>query len=249
MGWCKENIELAKLIVNIIAMCGGVVALKFQCKRTKAMEQSVNINREDNIAQRFAKAIEHLGSEQNAIKLGGIHSLHQIAKDHPQTYSEQVADILCSYIRETYPASEDFKDDKPVDVIAQTILNVITSETFKTIRLDLNGANLNGARFTKANLVGAHLNWVNLNRARFTEASLVGANITDASLVGAQFMTSSLVGTNLTKSNLMKVVFVLTDLSDAKFNITNLSGTRFMDVLNIDKTRGIPDDIVKSYKR
>jgi hypothetical protein len=47
----------------------------------------------------FKNAIEHLGNKEPAIILGGIYALHQIAKDNEE-YSNQVFEILCSYIRE-----------------------------------------------------------------------------------------------------------------------------------------------------
>ncbi len=226
--WWNENLlEVIKIGISSLAVIGGAFALWFQHRRAKAMEENIQVNREDNIAQRFAKAIEHLGNEQNAIKLGGIHSLHQIAREHPETYREQVADILCSYIRETCPRGNNPEKDEPVNIITQTILNVITSNTFKTIKLNLNYSNLKEANLMEANLCDADLLGVNLWNATLWNANLEGTHLLQANLERTYFYYANLKKAILFKANLEMANLEMANLEGANLGGANLKKANF----------------------
>lgn len=96
---------------------GGIlaaIALYFTYQRTSAiMAQTENgrqqieamIKQTENgqrqiCAEQFKNAIDQLGSDKQAIILGGIHTLHHLACYKPEEYAPIVFDILCSFIRE-----------------------------------------------------------------------------------------------------------------------------------------------------
>lgn len=54
---------------------------------------------EKQVAERFSKAVEQLGSENIHVRLGGIYALEQIAKDAEEKYYWQVMETLTSYVR------------------------------------------------------------------------------------------------------------------------------------------------------
>lgn len=73
-------------------------------RRTDALEKQVRINEESNITDMFQKAIEHIGSDNSSIALGGIITIERIAKD--SIYSNestfiQAIDILGSKLNQS----------------------------------------------------------------------------------------------------------------------------------------------------
>ena len=60
--------------------------------------RTLQVNREGQITERFTRAIEHLGNENEEIRLGGIYALERIAKDSPDDY-RSVMEILSTYVR------------------------------------------------------------------------------------------------------------------------------------------------------
>jgi hypothetical protein len=103
---------------------------------------------------------------------------------------------------------------------------------------DLNGANLggadlNGANLGKANLIGVGLNGANLGKANLIEADLIGADLYKANLIGAYLYVANLgkadligadlIGANLDEANLGKANLYWADLSDADLSKADLS--------------------------
>jgi hypothetical protein len=58
----------------------------------------IQVSREGQVTERFTKAIEHLGSEELDVRLGGIFALERIARDSSAD-RDAVAQVLISYIR------------------------------------------------------------------------------------------------------------------------------------------------------
>jgi hypothetical protein len=65
------------------------------------------IDREGQITERFTRAVEQLGSESAAIRLGGIYALERIANDSAKDHAT-VVHVLTSYVREhSFGATKD----------------------------------------------------------------------------------------------------------------------------------------------
>jgi len=73
----------------------------FQRDRTsKAQDRQAQTAAESQITERFGKAIEQLGHSEQAVRIGAIYTLNQIAQEQPETYFWPIMDTLADFIRE-----------------------------------------------------------------------------------------------------------------------------------------------------
>ena len=143
-------------------------------RRAAAAEKTAELTEKGNIAERFKNAIEHLGNNSAVAHLGSIYTLHYIAQE-VEEYRKRVFEILCAYIRGTTihtadrPRNVDSTEIKPTIEI-QSILNLLFIETqgrkiYKGLYVNLEGADLQAARFISANWQEANLRVANLQKA------------------------------------------------------------------------------------
>ena len=163
-------------------------------------------------AEQFKNAIQHLGDEKQAIVLGGVHALHNLAKTFPNEYSKQVFEVLCSFIREE-TAKDDYKkklknveeatafEDKTqvfiLTIVIQTIVDKLFCDEKSRVIYQEYKANLSGAILRKISLSRA-----NLQRARLWGVDFRGASLGNANLQGADLMRADLRETYLREANL-----------------------------------------------
>jgi hypothetical protein len=55
--------------------------------------RTVEVTQEQQITERFTRAIDQLGNDKLSVKLGGIYALERIAKDSPKDHW-QVMEVL-----------------------------------------------------------------------------------------------------------------------------------------------------------
>uniref|UniRef100_UPI00055B4CDE pentapeptide repeat-containing protein n=1 Tax=Myxosarcina sp. GI1 TaxID=1541065 RepID=UPI00055B4CDE len=172
----KTIISAASLIAAIIAAIGLFVNYQDALKDRELTQERL-------VTDRFAKAIEQLGSDKEEVVLGGIYSLERIAKDSPKD-QWTIMEVLTAFVRKNSPippeieeledGSEDqlkaFEKLEPVNIKIQAALTVIGRQNpeqdytldedpeLKTEKLDLSNSNLNGANLNGADLKGANLN-------------------------------------------------------------------------------------------
>jgi hypothetical protein len=148
------------------------------------------------MTERFAQAIEQLGSESLEVRLGGIYSLERTAQEE-RNYHWPIMEVLTSYVRrhaawepgtesdENPPASPKPDIQAILDVIGRRSEHHRTDETVEsgTIDLratDLRGASLRGAHLERASLWAVHLERADLGGAYLGGADLGGANLREA---------------------------------------------------------------------
>ena len=211
------QVTLVQIITGLLVLVG----LYWTSRRVLAAEENVRVAEEGQITERFTRAIEQLGHEEMAIRLGGIYALERIAKDSEKDHGP-IMEVLTAYVREK---ANKLKLDvlrvaerPPTDI--QATLTVISRRKTTDIKrlddffdltnthlagvalyeADLSGANLSGARLTGVNLSGATLYGVNLSGAL-----LIGVNLHGADLHGADLHEASLIGAkNLTEEQVRK---------------------------------------------
>lgn len=178
------------------------------------------------ITDRFSKAVEQLGNEDEPVRIGGIFALERIANDSNKDYWT-IMEVLTSYIREKSPLPETGQITEPIDIDIQAALTVIgrrkgLEDGNKRINLtytNLSKADLIGANLTKANLIGS-----NLIESKLTEANLADADIQRATLIRANLEEANLTDATLTKTNLTQA-----NLENAKLIDGRLSQTKFLN--------------------
>jgi len=186
----------------------------------------ISNSRKQIAAEQFRNAIDHLGDEKQAIALGGVHALHNLAMTFPKEYSQQVFEVLCGFIREE-TTKDEYREKVSVKIepsakkqtavskppIPVTSLNIIRTIVDKIFRYQKE----NKYVYIKyrAILIGAFL-----RRTTFFSANLKLANLRGADLQGAILYSVDLRGANLSGANLRE-----TDLCRAHLQGANLCGT------------------------
>jgi uncharacterized protein YjbI with pentapeptide repeats len=227
---------LRTAVVAGVAALGAGIALLYTAR-------TYRLTRRGQITERFTKALERLGSDQQYVRIGGILGLEQIVRDAPDQAATDAAHVLGHFIRDrapmatsatpapidegnsptsTLPELEELPQELAADV--QTALTALTraeSRTHVDPRevLDLHGLHLVGATLNQADLTGAHLSEVTLTCANLLGAELTGANLLDAELIRAELRRAELSGADLRRATLSGA-----DLSEAKLTEANLSG-------------------------
>jgi hypothetical protein len=129
--------------------------------------RQVQIAERGQITARFKDAVDQLGSESADIRLGGIYSVGQIAKDNPKTYGTLMVEILGAFVRRRSQLPESTENEGVLPVDIEASLRVL----FRRESPSKNPLNL-----TRANLTGADLTAYQNNRA-LAPASVVESRV------------------------------------------------------------------------
>ncbi|WP_334862792.1 pentapeptide repeat-containing protein [Nostoc sp.] len=201
---------------------------------------------QQNVPERFSKAIEQLGNEKIETRFAAIYALERIAKDSPKDHWT-IMEILAAFIRENAPVNQEYEEESrqssklPTDI--QTALTVIgrrdSSKDSVNQKLDLRNTDLSNADLTEANLsrailVGANLQWVNFTRVNLSEADLsvtylCGSILYEANLQKAILPEANLQGVVLRKANLSQAILYDANLEGAILCDANLEGAILCD--------------------
>jgi Pentapeptide repeats (8 copies) len=168
------------------------------------------LNQEGHITDRFTHAIDQLGDDKLAVRVGGIAALGRIARDSAKDH-EPVMESLAAFLREQSSELGRSQEESPsADTphlrgdlqAAATILGYrpVSRRRDESRRINLRNTYLGRAHLRKAHyermaltnadfrsaqLTGIYLNYALLRGARFERAVLEEANFTGAFLVGA----------------------------------------------------------------
>jgi uncharacterized protein YjbI with pentapeptide repeats len=189
------------------------------------LRQQLTLTRQGQVAERFTRAIDQLGSGKLEVQLGGIYGLEQIARqaaDEPQATSDrlQVYEVLTAYIRKhaawspAAPPLDKLAELQQLAPDVQAAFTVLARRTVATndppldlhgvdlrrangLDVHLEGADLRGAHLEQADLLGVHLEGANLDGAHLERAFLGGAHLKGAFLGGAHLERAFLGGAHL----------------------------------------------------
>lgn len=229
----------------LLWLAGGVVAvitLIFTWHRDRDNRAKLQLERDANFTSRYTEAVSQLGSEQIAIRIGGVYALERIAQDSGRDH-DVILQVLAAYVRMDGRQRNREEEERPEDVTAaiQAIRHLAPD---RKIILDLARADLSGARLgqtklgdvilTETHMPHVQLHGANLSRAVLEEATLNGALLMGANLTGARMTGTNLRDAMLTKANLTDADLADADLRGAILARavllgTNLSGARLDD--------------------
>jgi membrane protein implicated in regulation of membrane protease activity len=104
------RIEAIKTGLTVGAGTGGAGALLLAFRRQWLSEHvaqdSTHDATERRVTELYAKAVEQLGHDKAAVRLGGLYSLERLAQDHHE-HRQTVVDVICAYLRMPFePVSE-----------------------------------------------------------------------------------------------------------------------------------------------
>ncbi len=240
----SSQIEFVKTLAQITLGTLVLVSLYVAWRRVKAAEsaaeaaqKTIAVAQEGQITERFTRAIEQLGSDKSAIRLGGIYALERIAKDSEKD-RRQVIEVLTAFIRENSKwdgQPEDEQSFQPVSTDIQGILTILgglnTEYEEPEQRLNLHGTNLQGAEAMRTKLQWAILSNANLQRANFSGSILQGVILTYSCLQGADLSFANLWGVNFAGAKLQHAVLFNANLEAAYFKGADLQDA---DIRNTD---------------
>ena len=245
----SEANEIRKTWAQIIGGAAVLITLYVGLRRVRATERTVEVAQEGQITERFTKAIDQLGNDKLAIRLGGIYALERIARDSRKDHWT-IMEVLIAFVRERVPLEAERKQAEevssqkkpeasllPTDIQAaltvigrrkveheEVGMGVIDLSNTDLGAANLRGANLRGARLWRANLWRANLYEADLRKAMLEEANLMGADLLGADLLGAFLIRANLGGANLGGANLMGAELMGADLGAAYLWRANLGG-------------------------
>ena len=254
----KHNGEFFKVLVTILGGLLVLWGLYLNYRRTKILEKQTKnqakqiqafviqnkITEKGKVDERFKNAIEHLGSDKDAIVLGGIYTLHRIAQED-KSYRQTVFDILCSYIRDEtsslklwsdYPEGE--RGTIKPTIVIQTIIDLLFKTTdsqeyiYTGLKANLNSIRCIHANFDGAHLVGADLNDSHMEGAVFRNVHLESADMFRIKCEGAEINNTHFEGTCFKYANfecayLDQVYFEGSELHKVNFEGAYLSDVHF----------------------
>ena len=213
----KERLDAeADIRSSLIQMIGGTVLLA----GLYFTYRGFRLTREGHVTDRYAKAIELLGSDKLEVRLGGVYALERLARDSRERDSSTILEVLCAYVRERapWPPREHLGQATGPARPATDVQAALTAlgrrqrmdgEPPLDLRItdlrgaDLVGADLKGALLFFAHLEGAYL-WggAHLEGAHMEGACLDAAKLMDVYLRGADLRGVSLRGADLTSAHL-----------------------------------------------
>ncbi|MFJ8871291.1 pentapeptide repeat-containing protein [Streptomyces sp. NPDC102473] len=96
----KTLFDMVKLSFGVVAGAGALVALVVAYRRQRVDEAGAHREATRLHTERFSQAVDKLGSDSPAVRLGGVHALAGLADDAPDDDLRQTCiDVLCAYLR------------------------------------------------------------------------------------------------------------------------------------------------------
>lgn len=96
----KTLFDLVKLFFGVVAGAGALVALVVAYRRQRVDEAGAHRETTRLHTESFSLAVDKLGSESPAVRLGGVHALVSLADDAPDDNLRQTCiDVLCAYLQ------------------------------------------------------------------------------------------------------------------------------------------------------
>jgi hypothetical protein len=179
---------LGGVIIGITAYI-GYRNLKIGEENLKIGQKNLKVTEDKQVTERFSKSIEHLGSKEIEIRLGGIYALEQIAFDSAK-YHWTIVEILSAFIREKRPLNS--TDRIGIDIqAALTVIGrrkqypndkVIDLRKISLVGVELENTNFSKADFSITNLCNANLSGANLSEANLSLTYLIGADLNNTHL-------------------------------------------------------------------
>ena len=173
-------------------------------KQASSAQHQTAIAQQGLLNERYQKAADMLGSDVLSVRIGGVHTLRDLAVEQPNQYHVRVMRLLCAFARNPAKGGADGGELATSRVYSdirflllredlQAVMDVIRGRSSAEVRLeekegfrlqlqyaDLRGATLHGADLRRAILWGADLSDALLASTRLDCAILNDAKLSDA---------------------------------------------------------------------
>ena len=211
--WLAGDESGSAIIRNVGLVIAGSLAIPLAIWRAVVADKQASsaqcqtaVAQQGLLNERYQKAAEMLGSDVLSVRIGGVHTLRDLAVEQPDRYHVRVMRLLCAFARNPVKGGTDegeLATSRIYSEVAflmlredlQAVMNVIRGRSSADIHLeeregfrlqlqyaDLRGATLHGGDLRRAILWGADLSGAFLASTR-----LDGARLNDARLSDTQF--------------------------------------------------------------
>lgn len=226
-------------------------------------------------AERLAHVFAQLGNDQVAVRIAAVHTLEQIAREHPRHHGP-IMQTLSAFVREQvkapvprlvgnhYAPPEAAEIYTPPRTDIQAAVSVlgrrerqhdrkIDRPALAGVNLsgydlsdgDFTGASFRGSYLCGAVLAGARLEAVNFDYAILERADLFGAECMGASFIGAAAPGARFAHARLDGANLVETDLRSADLTRARLDGANLDGANLDGAALDDVTGLLPPPLVE----
>jgi uncharacterized protein YjbI with pentapeptide repeats len=98
----RARLEVVRTTISIVAGAGGAAALLLAARRQRTTELTLIETKHDATERRttelYSAAIDQLGSDKAAVRLGGLYALERLAQDHVP-HRQTIVEVMCAYLR------------------------------------------------------------------------------------------------------------------------------------------------------
>ncbi|AVT39631.1 pentapeptide repeat-containing protein [Plantactinospora sp. BB1] len=217
----------------LVVSLGGALAVVIGLLYTA---RNYRLSHRGQVTDRFAKALERLGSDEMYVRIGGIHALEHLMRDSADHHAD-VLEVLVAFIRNRVPRAR--RDDpewpfisgrpalpRETEADVQAALTAIGQRPDRPHRerqtVNLSGLHLQRAALMAAHLQGAILIEVDLRGAFLIEADLQAAHMHRAQLQGADMTYAQFQGAHMYRAQLQGA-----DMRHAQFQRAGMNQAQF----------------------
>ncbi|MFF3057024.1 pentapeptide repeat-containing protein [Streptomyces sp. NPDC057909] len=214
----KTLFDLVKLSFGVVAGAGALVALVVAYRRQRVDEAGAHREATRLHTERFSQAVDRLGSDSPAVRLGGVHALAGLADDAPDDNLRQTCiDVLCAYLQLPFtpdPGNDPSHQEEHHRYLAfrkvrHTILRLIgdhyrrplgTHRSWQGCNLDLTGVTIDGnLDFSEATFSGGEVDFsgatFSADMVNFFNATFSGAMVNFRNATFSDGMVDFLIAT------------------------------------------------------
>ena len=223
-GWSK--------VASLGTAVAAVAALWFSARSLNATQHQYGLSAQGQIADRFNKSIEQLGSEKLDVRLGGIYSFESVARDSLPN-RPVVFEVLGAYVRTHAADTPECGQSTPnthglpsLPVDIQAAVTVIGRRTGPPteVRVNQDSYSFDAIDLRSTCLAGAELTGLNLGYTYMANANLADADLFEVTLVRAWLIEANLTHTTMDNADLSDAILLQADLTDANLEEANLTG-------------------------
>ncbi|MDK9719856.1 MAG: pentapeptide repeat-containing protein [Rhodospirillales bacterium] len=233
----KDRVEaLRNLALAGAALIGGSWGFILAIWRTRSQQQAADAasyqadsTEQKRVSETFANAIELLGSESLAQRLGAIHTLGRLAHQNQELHVP-IMELLTSFIREhaPWPLEEGQESPEKPRADVQETVKVLGRRNVafdpEGFLLDLRNCDLQQIEMRNLNLAGADLTMSNFLCAQIASSDL--SRVKGASI---HFTKANIRSSKIDNSEMIDSWFDGAGISDVSFRNTSLQSAYFRD--------------------
>ncbi|MFD9887716.1 pentapeptide repeat-containing protein [Amycolatopsis sp. NPDC059027] len=207
--------------------------------------RQVHVNREGQLTERFTRAVDQIGSDNQDVRIGGLYALERIARNSPAD-RDTIQFMLGAFVRNhsPWPAGSPDGPAHPTEEVdeqlpwmrvrapdIQVAMGVLGRRpaSWNQPVVFLSRVDLRSVALRDSRLGGAQLRYSNLARAVLAGIHLEHADLTAADLRRSYLERAHLVEANLGRAHLRGANLRHADLSGADLGAADLRGADLTD--------------------